>query len=228
VKRLLLVAALTLCACRRAPEIAGGPILIISIDTLRSDRLPAYGYTKVATPNIDAFRRDAILFEHAYAECPLTLVSHASIFTGRMPSEHGIHDNIGYSLNPKTRTLAEELKGKGYATGAAVSAIVLRGETGMKRGFDFYDDNVDIDPSALSMGRAQRTGDQTRAVAERWIAGHERDRFFFFFHIYEPHTPWEPLDEFRQRYGSTYDAEVVSADAVVGRLLDFLRSRGLY
>ena len=216
------------CAGRKSESIAGNPIIIISIDTLRSDRLPAYGYTRVETPAIDQFRRDSILFERAYAQCPLTLVSHASMFTGRMPSEHGIHDNIGYALNPKLATVAEVLKKKGYATGAAVSAIVLRGETGMKRGFDFYDDMIDIQPGALSMGRAQRSGDETRKAAEGWVSSQQGKPFFLFFHIYEPHTPHEPLPEFRSRYGSTYDAEVATADAIVGRFLATLREQGVY
>ena len=178
----LLIPLLVACRASEQPAITGGPIIIISIDTLRSDRLPAYGYKGIETPHIDALGRDAILFERAYTECPLTLVAHASLFTGRLPAEHGIHDNIGYSLGTNARTLAEELKRKGYATGGAVSAIVLRGETGMKRGFDFYDDAVDIDPHSLSMGRAQRSGDETREVAERWISGQGRSPFFFFLH----------------------------------------------
>lgn len=212
--------ALLFGACRGRKAVTENPIIVISVDTLRSDRLPAYGYNRVETPHIDAFRRDAVLFERAYSPCPLTLVAHASMFTGLMPSDHGIRDNIGYSLNPNAPTVAEVLKKKGYATGGAVSAIVLRGETGMKRGFDFYDDDVDIDPSSLSMGRAQRSGDETRQAAEKWIAQQTDKPFFLFFHIYEPHTPWEPLDEFRQKYGATYDAEVASADAIVGRFLD--------
>jgi arylsulfatase A-like enzyme/Tfp pilus assembly protein PilF len=212
----------------RETAIENGPIIVISIDTLRSDRLPAYGYTRVATPGIDSLRSDSILFERAYSQCPLTLVSHASMFTGLLPSEHGVHDNIGYSLNPKVKTVAELLKTKGYATGAAVSAIVLRGETGMKRGFDFYDDIVDIDPGALSMGRAQRSGDETRKTAEQWLKSQTANPFFFFLHIYEPHTPHDPSPEFRSRYGRTYDAEVATADAIVGRFLSFLREEKIY
>ncbi len=166
VKIALLAILLIAGACRRLPEhlidAKGIPIILISIDTLRSDHLPAYGYTRIETPALDTFRADAILYEHAYSHAPLTLVSHASLFTGRLPSEHGIRDNIGYQLNPKVKTLAQELKSKGYATGGAVSAIVLRGESGIKRGFDFWDDEVDIDPTYLSMGRAQRSGDETR------------------------------------------------------------------
>ncbi len=215
------IIALVLIACRRADHrigANGSPIILISIDTLRSDHLSAYGYTKIQTPAIDALRSDSVLYEHAYSHCPLTLVSHASIFTGLLPAEHGVRDNTGYELKKEVKMLPELLKGKGYATGAAVSAIVLRGDTGIKRGFDFYDDDIEIDPNYLSMGRAQRKGDETREIAQRWIAAHQSQPFFFFFHIYEPHTPYEP----------TYDADVVTADAIIGRFLDFLRREGIY
>src|ERR1043166_9408165 len=93
--RPLLVALLVLsAACARQGSVdTKAPIIIISIDTLRSDHLPAYGYTKIETPSLDAFRKDAILFERAYSECPLTLVSHASVLTGLLPADHGIRDN---------------------------------------------------------------------------------------------------------------------------------------
>ena len=218
------------CHGSRGPIDGRAPIIIISIDTLRSDHLPAYGYTKVATPAIDRFRADAILFEHAYSHCPLTLVSHASLFTGLLPADHGIRDNLGYELNPNAITLAQLLKSKGYATGGAVSAVVLRGETGIKRGFDFWEDTIDIDPTFLSIGRAQRSGDATRALAQKWIGEHEHDSqpFFFFFHLYEPHTPYEPPEPFRSRYASPYDGEVATADDVVGKFLDYLRAEGIY
>ena len=219
------------CARRGAVD-PKAPIIIISIDTLRSDHLPAYGYSGVSTPAIDAFRNDAILFERAYSHCPLTLVSHASVFTGVLPAEHGIRDNLGYDLNPKTHTLAELLKSKGYATGGAVSALVLRGETGIKRGFDFWDDAIDLDPSALTIGRAQRGGDETRAIAEKWIGeqlhSHAAQPFLFFFHIYEPHTPYEPPEPFKSKYGNTYDGEIATADDIVGKFLAYLREEGIY
>src|SRR6266446_1466048 len=219
------------CARRGAVD-PKAPIIIISIDTLRSDHLPAYGYSGVSTPAIDAFRNDAILFERAYSHCPLTLVSHASVFTGVLPAEHGIRDNLGYDLNLKTHTLAELLKSKGYATGGAVSALVLRGETGIRRGFDFWDDAIDLDPNALSIGRAQRGGDETRAIAEKWIGeqlpSHAAQPFFFFFHIYVPHAPYEPPEPFKSKYGNTYDGEIATADDVVGKFLAYLREEGVY
>ena len=231
VQRSILILALLAAGCRHPEhlvEIKNAPIILISIDTLRSDHLPAYGYSKIETPGIDQFRADSILYQRAYSHCPLTLVSHASIFTGLLPAEHGVRDNIGYQLEPKTKTLAELLKAKGYATGGAVSAIVLRGETGIKRGFDFWDDDVDIDPSFLSMGRAQRNGDETRDIAQKWIGEHKSHPFFFFFHIYEPHSPYDPPEPFRSKYGRSYDGDVAAADAVIGRFLDFLREEGIY
>src|SRR5438552_12484926 len=216
---LTVAAVLAVWGCRATERIpAGSPVILISIDTLRSDHLPAYGYGKIETPALDAFARDSILYKHAYAHCPLTLVSHASVFTGLLPAEHGIRDNLGYDLNKNVKTIAELMKRKGYATGGAVSAIVLRGGTGIKRGFDFWDDDIDIDPNFLSMGRAQRKGDETREIAQKWISEHQSLPLFFFFHIYEPHTPYDP----------TYDADVVAADAVVGRFLSFLREQSIY
>src|SRR5258706_2014260 len=165
----LFVLPLLVAACRGRGAIdPKAPIIIISIDTLRSDHLPAYGYGKIETPAIDAFRSDAIRFNRAYSQCPLTLVSHASIFTGLLPAEHGIRDNLGYHLDAKAKTLAEMVKGKGYATGGAVSAVVLRGDSGIQRGFDFWDDNIDLDPNLLSIGRAQRDGEATRTIAQQW------------------------------------------------------------
>jgi arylsulfatase A-like enzyme/Tfp pilus assembly protein PilF len=227
--RALTVLMLLAVACSRQAVVdPKAPIIIISIDTLRSDHLPAYGYTKIETPAIDRFRKDAVLFERAYSHCPLTLVSHASVFTGLLPAEHGIRDNLGYNLNPKVPTIAEFLKSKGYATGGAVSALVLRGETGIKRGFDFWDDSIDFDMNALSIGRAQRGGEETRQIAEKWIGEHKSVPFFFFFHIYEPHTPYEPPDQFRSKYGNTYDGEVAAADDVVGKFVAYLREQGVY
>jgi Flp pilus assembly protein TadD len=215
---LVLVSLAALTCARRAAVGESAPIIVISIDTLRSDRLPAYGYTKIATPAIDALRKDAVLFERAYSNCPLTLVAHASLFTGTMPADHGIRDNMGYRLAPNVKTLAEQLAAKGYATGGAVASAVLRGDSGIRRGFEFWDDAIDTDPDALSLGRAQRDGDSVREIAQKWIGAQKEKPFFFFFHIYEPHTPYEP----------TYDADVVASDAVVGRFLAFLREQDLY
>jgi arylsulfatase A-like enzyme/tetratricopeptide (TPR) repeat protein len=218
--------------CHRSvhPTFPGAPLVLISIDTLRADHLPAYGYEGVATPAIDALRRDSILFENAYAHCPLTLPSHVSLLTGLLPTEHGVRDNLGYRFAPEAHpTLAALLKGRGYATGAAVSAYVLRRASGLARSFDFYDDVIATTHESLALGQVQRPGDETARRLEEWQAGQEGGRpVFLFLHLYEPHAPYEPPEPFRGRYASAYDGEIAAADAVLGRFLDRLRRAGLY
>ncbi len=121
----------------------GAPIVLISIDTLRSDHLPAYGYKGVETPAIDALRRDAILFSRAYSHCPLTLPSHASLLSGLLPTHTGVRDNAGYTFDAaKHPYLPRLLQQAGYETAAAVSAFLLRRATGLASGFDVYDDDM--------------------------------------------------------------------------------------
>src|SRR5262245_50365629 len=194
----LLAAALALSvagtACRGRGELvtAQAPVVLVSIDTLRADHLPAYGYSGVATPNLDALRADAVLFENAYSHVPLTLPSHTSIFTGLLPPQNGVRDNLGYALGPDPATLAAFLKAHGYATGGAVSSIVLSHATGVARGFDFYDDNIEPAKASQSISRVQRNGADTQALLAEWISGQTRETrpFFAFLHLFEPHSPY--------------------------------------
>jgi arylsulfatase A-like enzyme/Flp pilus assembly protein TadD len=238
--RFLRIALLAVCflvcvltgACQREQRSAsfdGAPVIVISIDTLRADRLPAYGYDKVETPRIDAFRRDGILFENAYSHCPMTLPSHVSMLTGLLPTEHQVRNNLGYRFDAaKHRALPRALKERGYETGAAVSSYVLRADTGLGAAFDFYDDAIPVATSGAA-SQHQRPGKVTLAVARSWIHARQDKPFFFLFHIYEPHSPYTPPEPYRTRYNSEpYDGEVAAADAIVGSLLDDLRSSGIY
>ncbi|HET9184715.1 MAG TPA: sulfatase-like hydrolase/transferase [Solirubrobacterales bacterium] len=206
---------------------------MISIDTLRSDHLPAYGYQGVETPAIDALRQDAILFERAYSHTPLTLPSHVSLLTGQLPTRHGVRDNIGYDFDAAAHPyLPKLLREAGYATGGAVSAYVLRGATGLGTGFDFYEDGVSWRPTEV-MGNSQRSGRETARLALDWLrtleSRAESKPFFLFLHMYEPHTPYAPPEPFAARYrASPYDGEIAEADAIVGQVLDELKERGLY
>lgn len=209
----------------RAP--AETPIILISVDTLRSDRLPAYGYSKVATPAIDRLREESILFRHAYAPVPLTFPSHSTAFTGLLPPNHGTRDNMGYRLETDGLPyMPRRLKELGYATGAAVSTFVLRGSSGLATSFDFYDDNlIFVEKNA---GSVQRSGKETLEQARPWLRANSDKPFFFFFHIYEPHTPREPPEPYASRYADPYDGEVAYADEIVGDLLRELESLGVY
>ncbi len=227
----LAVAAASFAGCSRLPWVprAKPPVILISIDTLRADRLPAYGFTGVETPAIDALRRDGILFTRAFSHVPLTLPSHLTMLTGRLPFEHGVRDNSGYELHADVRTLAEELKVDGYATGAAVSSFVLAKATGVGRGFDFYEDRLEPSAPYEAMGEVQRPGAVTEELLERWIESVGERPLFAFLHLYEPHAPYEPPEPFRSRYaGQPYLGEIAAADEVVGRFLGFLKRRGLY
>src|SRR6476660_10581891 len=181
---LLLTTALT--GCRHGQTYPGAPILLISIDTLRSDHLPAYGYAGVETPAIDALRRDSLLFERAYSHYPMTLPSHASILTGLLPTQHGVRDNVGYPLDAKRHpTLAGLLKSAGYETGGAVSTYVLRHATGIAAGFDFYEDSLEVQ-GGERLDDVQRPGTETVRHALDWIRGRVSEKaekpFFFFLH----------------------------------------------
>ena len=219
-------------ACGRGGDLprvpAGTPVVLISVDTLRADHLPAYGYGGVATPSLDRLRADSVLFRNAWSPAPLTLPSHVTMLTGLLPPQHGVRANAGFTYRRGAgATLPGVLKAQGYATGAAVSSYVLRADTGLAPLFDFYEDG--IDPSAGgAFGEYQRRGDVTVALAREWIDAHRGAPFFFLLHLYEPHVPYDPPEPFRSRYPSRYDGEIASADAIVGGLLDHLRAQGLY
>ncbi|MDP9192619.1 MAG: sulfatase-like hydrolase/transferase [Acidobacteriota bacterium] len=208
------------------PAPAETPVFIISIDTLRSDHLSAYGYKSATQPSIDAFRKEAILFESAFSQGPQTLVAHASMFTGLIPPGHGVRDNLGYVLKSEHPTLASILASHGYATGAAVSTYVLRKATNVGSGFAFYDDALDYGLTAVK-NHAERDGDRSRQALERWLQQTPQRRVFGFLHLYEPHAPYLPPPEYR-KHRDPYDDEIGYADEIVGRFLTTLRAAGLY
>ena len=222
----LALALIAACGGPRETAVGNAPVIIISVDTLRADRLPAYGYRGVETPNIDRLRVDSILYTNAFASVPLTLPSHATILTGLNPPEHGVRNNIGYQLRADVPTLPAQLKGAGYVTGAAVSAFVLRGSTGIARSFDFYDDSILSRPN-IPIGVLQRPGAETVRVANEWVGAQKGKPFFFLLHLFEPHSPYEPPEPFRSRFRG-YEGEIAHADAIVGQFLDQLRASGVY
>ena len=235
-----LVALLGAFACGTANDLPSSPaaprppIVLISIDTLRSDRLPAWsGRTDLATPAIDRLVRDGLLFERAFAEVPLTLPSHASLLTGLLPPAHGVRDNIGFAVDAaRTPLLQQRLQTLGYTTGAAVSAEVLAKRSGIAAGFDLYDEPAPF--AASGSGKpgtprtAERPGGAAIDAALRFLDGAGNRPPFLLLHLYEPHAPYRPAEPFRSRYADPYDGEIATADAFVGRFLAELDRRGLY
>ncbi len=215
------------CGGNAAPP-APPPIVLISIDTLRSDHLPAYGYRGVATPALDRLRRDSILFERAYSHVPLTLPSHVSILTGLLPPEHGVRDNSGYPFVAAAHPfLPALLHAAGYDTAAFVSCFVLHPSTGLAAGFDVYDAGYPGEEVRAEL--LERPGAETVDAAIRWLRQRGEAPFFLFVHLYEPHAAYRPPEPFASRYRDRlYDGEIATADAAVGALLAALRARGLY
>lgn len=217
----------TLLACAsRSAETPPGPIVIISIDTLRADRLPVYGYAAGRTPAIDALANEGVVFERAYTHSPQTLPAHVSMLSGQLPQQHGVRDNVGFTVDPRIRFLPVWLRERGYATGGVVSAAVLRDETGFGASFDFFQGRMPPARGGAALDEAQRDGFESLALAREWLRQQSSPAWFLFMHLYEPHAPYQPRGDYPRL--SAYDGEIAHADAIVGSFLQDLRRNGLY
>ncbi len=205
-------------------------MVVVTLDTLRADRLGCYGFAGIQTPNIDAVAADGVVFEQATATAPMTLPSHASIFTGLIPPHHGVRDNGGFFLDASKATLAERMKQAGYATGAFVGAWVLDSRWGLDQGFDTYSDHFDLSKyRVVNLGTVQKTGDEVMDLAIPWLDSVKQKPFFAWIHLYDPHAPYEPPEPFAARYrGQPYLGEVAYTDQVVGRLVSWLKTAGAW
>ena len=193
-------------------------VLLITIDTLRADRLSCYGGTAVPTPNIDRLAGRGTLFTGAFAPTPLTLPSHASILIGTSPIAHGVHDNIDFVVRSEQMTLAEHLKAHGYSTAAVVSASPLDSRFGLDQGFDRYDDSF-MAPGDPKTSPAEQNADAAVDKALKWLSSPPSEPWFFWIHIWDPHAPYAPPEPFRTQYKDRpYDGEVAYTDFVLGRL----------
>ena len=189
-------------------------VLLITVDTLRADRLD-----RSRTPEVLALAARGTTFTDATAHAPLTVPSHASIMTGRFPPGHGIRDNGGYALAPRTSTLASTLHERGFRTGAFVGSFVLARHTGLNAGFDHYDDEFDRRPARLTLTSLERRGTEVVDRAAAWIAAGS-EPFFAWVHLYDPHAPYAAPDAFAARFpGRPYDAEVAASDWAIGSLV---------
>jgi choline-sulfatase len=216
-----IVLALVAIGCSRggdSPTRARAParnLVLITIDTLRADRVGAYGYTQARTPAIDALAARGARFEHAYAAAPITLTSHASLMSGRYPPVHGARHN-GMKLDASVATLADRLRSNGFATGAFVAAFPLDRRFGLAKGFDTYEDRMPR--SAQGRLANERPAKAVVDQAVVWLNAHRSSRFFLWVHFFEPHSPYgDPSD--RRPVHVRYDDEVAEADRQLGRLM---------
>jgi arylsulfatase A-like enzyme/Flp pilus assembly protein TadD len=198
-------------------------ILLVTVDTLRADALGAYG-GRAATPNLDALAAGGARFDFAHAHAVVTLPSHTSILTGRLPYEHGMRDNSGFRVPDGTETLATRLRPKGFATGAFVAGFPLTKRFGLTPGFDEYDDQLPEMGTATAHSMPDRPADVVVSRAVDWI-GRQSGRFFAWVHLFDPHSPYTPPGDLRARYADQpYFGEVAFVDRALGPLLDRLRA----
>ncbi len=212
----------------RGPQFALEPdanrnILLITVDTLRADALGAYG-GRAATPNIDALADRGARFDFAHAHAVVTLPSHTSILTGRLPYEHGMRDNSGFRVPDGTETLATRLRPKGFATGAFVAGFPLTKRFGLTPGFDVYDDQLPEMGAATANSMPDRPADAVVSRTMDWI-GKQSGKFFAWVHLFDPHSPYKPPEDLRARYpDQPYFGEVAFVDRALGPLFDRLRA----
>lgn len=238
-------ALIALCAALGGCDGSSGPaalradnLLFISLDTTRADRLQPYGYAEPTTPNLAALAARGVVFEHAYSHVPSTLPAHSSMMTGLLPPVHGVRCNGKFKLSGRHHTLAEIARGAGFATGAIAGAFPIAARFGLDQGFDVYDDDFassavtarrkrgQMDTAGFWIGHDyldfERGADEVSDRAIAWMQEASRDgkRWFLFAHYFDPHWPYEPAPDFRERFESPYDAEIAYTDREVGRLLD--------
>ena len=181
IRRLIPVSLIGLCALlcgcgdRLHGSCRGKTVIVISIDNVRRDRLGCYG-GEVETPIVDELARQGVLFANAITTAPMTLPAHVSLLTGTCPFEHGLRDNGSSVLPPGIPTLAEHLRAKRYATAAFVGSRALPGRTGLRRGFDRYDDRIGEMDFSPDVRIDERSAMDVHIRVAAWMERAPRDR----------------------------------------------------
>jgi choline-sulfatase len=211
------------------PRFTGANVVLVTVDTLRRDHLAPYG-APFETVAASRLAREGVVFEDAVSHVPLTLPSHASLFTGLLPRRHGVRDNGGFVLGQDATTLAELLLRDGYRTAGFVGSYVLHSRWGIAQGYETYDDSFDYSGlESRSLTDVERPAGSVVDRAIEWLrAKHRGERpFHLWVHLYDPHEPYAPPEEYRRRARTAYAGEVMYADAQVARLLEALDALSL-
>ena len=205
----------------------GCNLLLVTLDTTRSDRIACYGNPDIGTSTLDALAAEGVIFSRVTAVAPTTLPTHASILTGLYPVHHGARVNGLFRLDETHETLAETMRAAGYRTGAIVSAFVLASQYGLDQGFDQYDDALPAEEPGRRHYR-ERSAGATTDRARRWLRDAGDERFFLWVHYFDPHHEYHPPEAVARRYATNlYDGEIAYVDEELRRLLDELEAREL-
>jgi arylsulfatase A-like enzyme/Flp pilus assembly protein TadD len=197
-------------------------VLLITIDTLRPDRLSCYSDEHIQTPEIDRLAEKGVLFLKAFAHTPTTLPSHTNILLGTTPLHHGVHDNQNFIVRDEFLTLAEHLKSSGYATGAFVGAFPLDSRFGLTQGFDVYDDNYGS-KNYQEFSYVERPAEVVVQKAMDWLENQNKP-WFLWIHCFDPHQQYNPPEPFKTEYkDAPYNGEVAYVDQELGKLFAYLK-----
>jgi arylsulfatase A-like enzyme/Tfp pilus assembly protein PilF len=208
-------------------------VILITLDTVRADRMGFLGSKLGLTPQLDTLASQGVAFERAYSQAPLTPVSHATILSGTFPRFHGVRD-FGSRLPEPIPYLPELFHARGYRTGAFVSSIILDPQNGFapgfERGFDVYDAGFHRGKRGEPrIGSIQRRGEETVARALEWLQKHHEGPVFLWVHLWDAHDPYDPPSPFKERYtNAPYDGCVAYVDSTVGKLLAGVRKAGIF
>jgi len=224
-------ALIALAACNRSgtvrpadsvPPLRPVNLVVVTIDTLRADRLHCYGNKDIETPALDALAQRGVLFENAVAQTPLTPPSHASIFTGTNPNVHHVRNTGGFALQASPAPLARILQAQGWDTAAFIGASVLKKAFGFNQGFGVYDDQMP--KPEKSLGEIEYPERRASVVVDHalgWLNAQSGKPFFVWLHLYDPHEPYDPPAPFHEKYKQNlYDGEIAYTDQQLGRFLD--------
>jgi arylsulfatase A-like enzyme/Tfp pilus assembly protein PilF len=201
-------------------------VLLVTIDTLRADHVGAYG-DRASTPNLDRLAAAGTVFERCIAQTPLTLPSHTTILSGTYPLHHRVRDNGGFVVPDELELVSETLQQRGFATGAFIGAYVLHSKWGLDQGFDHYADRFERSRYDRLLLQNSKRAEEVVAPVASWISTRGDRRFFAWVHLFDPHTPYDPLPPFDADPDGPYSGEVAYTDYVLGGLLDDLENAGL-
>jgi len=202
-------------------------VLVVTLDTLRADRVGCYGYSKAKTPHLDELANIGVMFDHSVCQAPLTLPSHASLFTGLYPHYHQVRDNGAYYLDERFNTLAEVFKENEYKTAAFIGAFPVDSRFGLDQGFDVYDDQFKEEEKFKTFN-SERRAEEVFVSFKGWLLENSHHKFFAWVHYYDPHLPYDPPSPYKEQFSDPYDGEVAYTDFYVGKIIELLKEKGVF
>ena len=231
----LCIVFLTLTSCdKNKPKFN---VIIVTFDTTRADHIGSYN-NEDYTPVLNNLAKDGVVFEKTIAPIPITLPSHSTIMTGKVPFSHGVRDNGLFNLANEQTTLAEILKDNGYNTAATIGSFPLTAQFGINQGFDFFNDHItqnredmfgEFSESKSHLFFDERKAAQVNEVIMPWIEDHSDSPFFVWFHYFDPHHPHEPPAPYNQSFiHDLYKGEIAYSDESLGKVIDQLKRLDIY